>query len=77
MALLRPWVREELKCILDFGKNNPAVPRRSRTSYKKHVQCIEVDEACSALKINDGDTAMWCFVSTPGVKEVSLEVGKQ
>lgn len=34
------------------------------------MQCIEVDEECSALKINDGETMVWCFVTKQGMHKV-------
>lgn len=71
MALLRPWLKAELKSILSSGGYGRMPPHRSCPSGKKHVQCIEVDEEHNALRINDSETVLWCFVSTPGMKHVS------
>lgn len=70
MALLRPWVKADLKSILESGSKGAAL-HRTRTSAKKHVQCVEVDAEHNALRINDGESMLWCFVSTPGMKDVS------
>lgn len=40
------------------------------------MQCIEVDEACSALKINDGETMVWCFVTKQGMHKVGMARGQ-
>lgn len=74
MSLVKPWVKAELECILHVGENDNAGPpcRRSRRQTRKQlVQCIEVDEEHGALKINDTDTMVWCFVSKPGMRYVS------
>lgn len=75
MALIRPWVRSDLRGVFEFGgkgtvaQSSPS--RRLRGQMKKqHVQCIEVEEKHNALKINDSETSVWCFVSTPGMEEV-------
>jgi len=72
MPLVRAWVRTELEGTLQIGVNGqPANSRRVRVTRRQHVQCVEVDEACSALKINDGETMVWCFVTKPGMDKVS------
>lgn len=72
MPLVRAWVRAELEGILQIGVNpQQANARRARSKRRQHVQCVEVDEACSALKINDGETMVWCFVTKPGMDKVS------
>lgn len=73
MRLIRPWLKAELESILQDGVNDeqPSHRRFRNRSKKQHVQCVEVDEKRSALKINDTDSMVWCFVSTPGMNNVS------
>lgn len=73
MGLVRPWLKAELESILQVGANGePPASRRFRNrSKKQHVQCVEVDVERSALKINDTDSMVWCFVSTAGMNTVS------
>lgn len=78
------WVKAELKAVLasgvaiangdDHTAQSQPLPRpgpRTKTAMKRRVQCIEVDEKLNALKINDGETVVWCFVATPAMKKVS------
>lgn len=75
MVLVRAWVKGELEAILQVGMNSPPVAsRRFRSTRRQHVQCVEVDEGCSALKINDGETMVWCFVTKQGMDKV-IRVG--
>lgn len=78
MGLIRPWLKAELESILQVGANDkqPSHPRCRNRFRKQHVQCIEVDEKRSALKINDTESMVWCFVSTPGMEKVSHKRGK-
>lgn len=74
MAVVRPWVKGDLQTILHIGANRGAPMRRFRSQQKRqHVQCVEVDTERSAVKINDSETLVWCFVSKPGMKNVSGE----
>lgn len=77
--LSRPWVKTDLHNVLDTGSNlvhpgqsdRPRVRAiRPRNSSKRRVQCIEVDEEHNAMKINDGETAVWCFIATSTMKNV-------
>lgn len=71
MGVVKAWLKVELEYILRVGTNcEPSNPRRKNRPRKQHVQCVEVDEARSALKINDADSMVWCFVSTSGMKHV-------
>ncbi|CAM9336546.1 unnamed protein product [Pylaiella littoralis] len=68
MVLVKAWVKAELKGILQVGVTSPGVTsRRFRVRQRQHVQCVEVDETWRALKINDGETMVWCFVTKPGM----------
>lgn len=73
MGLIRPWLKVELESILQVGANDEQPShRRCRNRFRKqHVQCVEVDEKRSAIKINDTESMVWCFVSTPGMEKVS------
>lgn len=72
MVLVRAWVKAELEGILQVGATSPPVTsRRFRIRQRQHVQCVEVDETCSALKINDGETMVWCFVTKQGMHKVN------
>lgn len=77
MALVRPWVRSDLRGVFEFGGKDTTVVAHSSSSRrlrgqmkKQHVQCIEVEEQYNALRINDSETSVWCFVSTPGMEDV-------
>lgn len=82
MLFLKPWVRAEVENILhaasELNGSSSSVEnvgvdvekRRFRASKKQHVQCMEVDVKNSALKINDTETMVWCFVSNPCMKAV-------
>lgn len=73
MVLVRAWVKAELEGILQVGATSPPVTARrgTRVRQKQHVQCVEVDETCRALKINDGETMVWCFVTKRGMHKVN------
>lgn len=74
MVLVKAWVKAELKGILQVGVTSPGVTsRRFRVRQRQHVQCVEVDETWRALKINDGETMVWCFVTKPGMHKVDEE----
>lgn len=49
----------------------PRLNRNAKIAMRRLVQCIEVDEKLNALKINDEETAVWCFVTAPAMKNVS------
>lgn len=75
MVLVRAWVKGELEGILQVGMNSPPVAsRRFRSTRRQHVQCVEVDERSCGLKINDGETMVWCFVTKQGMDKV-IHVG--
>lgn len=48
----------------------PRLNRSAKIAMRRLVQCIEVDEKLNALKINDEETAVWCFVTAPAMKNV-------
>ncbi|CAM9550893.1 unnamed protein product, partial [Hapterophycus canaliculatus] len=75
MVLVRAWVKAELEGILHYGSKSPPVvsSRRFRSARRQHVQCIEVDEECNALKINDGETMVWCFVTKQGMHKFTSD----
>lgn len=70
MVLVRAWVKAELEGILQVGATSPPITSR-RPRKKQHVQCVEVDATHNALKINDGETMVWCFVTKPAMHKVS------
>lgn len=73
MGVVKAWLKVELECVLRAGTNcEPRSKSRQKNHRpkKQHVQCVEVDEARSALKINDTDSMVWCFVSTSGMNHV-------